>query len=128
MAESTEKKTVAERALDSDDVLERLEAKQLAAIKALRKLIDRLDDAMPNLVDDPALRKRVIDAIGDYYEQLVTTTNEFVHNLMHGGSGMVPKPSDAKGLYNFLRSFAPSGARKTVRQQDDAKPAAKKAD
>lgn len=128
MAESTEKKTVAERALDSDGVLERLEAKQLAAIEALRKLIDRLDDAMPNLVDDPALRKRVIDAIGDYYEQLVTTTNEFVLNLMHGGRGMVPKPSDAKGLSNFLRSFAPSGARKTARQQDDAKPAAKKAD
>ena len=56
MAEGTEKRTVAERALDSDDVLERLEARQLAAIEALRKLIDRLDDAMPNLVDDPALR------------------------------------------------------------------------
>ena len=97
--------------MDSDDVLERLEARQLAAIEALRKLIDRIDDAMPNLVDDSALRKKVIDAIGDYYEQLVTTTNEFVRNLMHGRTRMVPKPGDAKGLYDFLRSFAPSGAR-----------------
>ena len=55
MAESTEKKTVAERAADlSDEVLERVEARQRAAIEALRKFVDRLDDAMPNLVDDPS--------------------------------------------------------------------------
>ena len=96
MAESTEKKTVVERASDlPDEVLERLEARQLAAIEALRKLVDRLDDAMPDLVDDPALRKKVIDAIGDYYEQLVTRTNEFVRSVVRGGSGMVP--SQARG-------------------------------
>lgn len=126
MAESTEKKTVAERALDlPDEVLERLEARQLAAIEALRKLVDRLDDAMPDLVDDPALRKKVIDAIGDYYEQLVTRTNEFVRSVVRGGSGMVPKPSQGKDLYEFVRSFV-RGARETSEQkeQDDTKPAA----
>ena len=124
MAESTEKKTVAERASDqSGDILERLEAKQLAAIKALRKLVDRLDDTVPDLVDDPALRKKVIDAIGDYYEQLVTKTNEFLRSVVRGENRMVPKPGDAKDVYQFLRSFAPSGARETVNKQDAAKPA-----
>jgi hypothetical protein len=126
MAESTEKKTVVERASDlPDEVLERLEARQLAAIEALRKLVDRLDDAMPDLVDDPALRKKVIDAIGDYYEQLVTRTNEFVRSFVRGGSGMVPTQSQGKDLYEFVRSFV-RGARETSEQkeQDDTKPAA----
>jgi hypothetical protein len=38
---------------------------------------------------------------------------------------MVPKPGDAKDLYQFLRSFAPSGARETVNKQDAGKAAAR---
>jgi hypothetical protein len=77
MTESTEKKTMAERAAGlSDEVLESVETRQQAATEAMRKFIDRLDDVMPNLVDDPSVRKKVVDAIGDYYEQLAVTTNE----------------------------------------------------
>ncbi|MGO9041975.1 MAG: hypothetical protein ACLQIK_10110 [Mycobacterium sp.] len=124
MAENTEKKTAAQRASHlSDDILERLEARQLAAIQALRKLVDRLDHTLPDLVDDPALRRKVIDAIGDYYEQLVTKANEFLRSVVRGESRKVSKPGDAKDLYQFLRSFAPSGARETVNKQDAAKPA-----
>jgi len=126
MAESTEKKTVAKRASDlSDDMLEQLEAKQLAAIEALRKLVDRLDATMPDLVDDPALRRKVIDAIGDYYEQLTKKTNEFLRSVVRGESRMVPKPGDAKDLYQFMRSFTASGARETVNKQDAGKAAAR---
>ncbi len=125
MAESTEKKTVAKRASDlSDEILEQLEARQLAAIEALRKLVDRLDATMPDLVDDPALRRKVIDAIGDYYEQITKKTNEFLRGVVRGESRMVPKPGDAKDLYQFLRSFGPSGARETVNKQDAGKAAA----
>jgi hypothetical protein len=120
MAESTEKKTVVERASDvADEVLERLEARQLAAIEALRTLVGRLDEAMPGLVDDPALRKTVIDAIGDYYEQLVTTTNEFVRSVVRGENRVVPKPSEVKDLYGFLRSFM-RGGRETGEQDSKA--------
>jgi hypothetical protein len=126
MAESTEKKSVAKRASDlSDEILEQLEAKQLAAIEALLKLVDRVDAIMPDLVDDPALRRKVIDAIGDYYEQLTKKANEMLRGVVRGESRMVPKPGDAKDLYQFLRSFAPSGAREMVNKQDAGKAAAK---
>ncbi len=83
-----EEKTVAERAADlSDEVLERVEARQLAAIEALRNFVDHLNDAMPNLANDPSARKKVLDAIGDYYEQLATATNEFVAKMVHGAIG-----------------------------------------
>ncbi len=118
--------TVTERASDlPDEVLERVEATQRTAIKAMRNFVDRLDDAMPNLVDDPSVRKEVVvDAIGDYYEQLATTTNEFYRRVVRFESGMVTKPGDAaKDLYKFVRSFVRS-ASETVSEQDDAKPAA----
>ena len=88
MAESPDRQTMAKRAADlSDEVLERVEARQRAAIEALRQFLGRLDDAMPNIVDDPSVRKKVVDAIGDYYEQLATTTNEFVARLVRSAVG-----------------------------------------
>jgi hypothetical protein len=95
MAESTEQQTMAKRAADlSDEVLERVEARQHAAIEALRKFLDRLDDAVPNLVDDPSVRKKVVDAIGDYYEQLATTTNEFVAKLVRSAVGTLNESAE----------------------------------
>ena len=41
---------------------------------------------MPNVVDDPSVRKKVVDAIGDYHEQLATT-NEFVARLARSAVG-----------------------------------------
>jgi len=84
MAKGTEKQTTAKRAADlSDEVLERVEARQRAAMEALRNFVNRLGDAMPNLVDDPSGRKKVVDAIVDYYEQVAMTTNEFVARMAH---------------------------------------------
>jgi hypothetical protein len=86
MAESTEKQTMAERAETlSDEVLQRVEARQRAAIEALRKFVDRLDDALPDLGEER--RKKVLDALVDYYEQLATTTNDFVARMVRSASG-----------------------------------------
>jgi uncharacterized membrane protein len=87
MAESTDKKTMAERAEAlSDEVLESVRHRQQSMIEATRKFVDRLDEALPSLVD-PSVRKKVVDAIGDYYEQLATTTNEFVARMVRSASG-----------------------------------------
>lgn len=111
MAESKENRTAAERASDlSEEVLKRIEARQLAAIEAVRKLVDRLDDAVPDLVDDPSARKKVVGAIGDYYEQLTTTTNAYLRSAVRGASEVVSNTGDPKDLYGFLRSFVGSGS------------------
>ncbi len=128
MAENNnEKRTVAERASDlSDELLERAEARQRAAIETLRALVDRLDDATPD-VADPALRKKVLDAIGDYYEQLASTTNELLRKIVRTEIGMVTKPAEAKArtedLYGFLRSFVRGKGEPASRQDDEPKDA-----
>jgi hypothetical protein len=91
MTESTEKKTVAERAADlSDEVLESVGARQQAAIEAVRKFVDTLDEAMPNLVD-PELRKKILDAALDLAEQLATSTNEFLRSIGRSASETLKK-------------------------------------
>ena len=121
MTESNENRTAAQRASDlSEEVLKRIEARQLGAIEAVRKLVDRLDDATPDLVDDPSARKKVVDAIGDYYEQLTTTTNAYLRSAVRGASGMVSKTGDPKDLYGFLRGFVRSGS--STASKDDKGP------
>jgi len=98
---SIEKQTLAERA---DGLLERLEACQRAAVGALRQTVDRLDDAVPNLVDDPSLRKNVVVAIGDYYEQLASTTTEFIARTVRAAIGTLDeRPADSAGKANAGR-------------------------
>jgi hypothetical protein len=112
MADSTEKPTTAERAENlSDEGLERVEARQRAAIEALRRFVDRLDDAVPNLGDDPSVRKKVIDAIVDYYEQLSTTTNELVTTMVHSAIGTLPSAPRSKqtSLQFAARRHRPHG-------------------
>ena len=123
MAETNEKKSVAERASDlSDEVLEQIEARQRAAIGAMRNIIDRLDDATPDLVD-PALRKKVVDAIGEYYEQLATKTNKLVRKAVRTEIGMVTNPGNPRDLYGFLRGFVRRPGEAVSKQDDDAQPA-----
>ncbi|MGB8390464.1 hypothetical protein [Mycobacterium sp.] len=87
MAESTDKKTVAERAEAlSEEVLESVRDRQQSVIEGMRKFVDRLDDAMPDL-GDPERRKKVLDAIVDFAEQLATTTNDFVGRMVRSASG-----------------------------------------
>jgi hypothetical protein len=96
MAKSTDKKTVAKRAEAlSEEVLESLRDRQQSVIEAMRKFVDRLDDAIPSLVD-PAVRKKVVAAIGDYYEQLATTTNEVVGRMLRSAIGTAQESTAKK--------------------------------
>ena len=82
MTESTEKKTVAELATSlSEEMLASIGTGQQSVIDAVRKFVDTLDEAMPNLVD-PELRKKIIDAVLDLAEQLGNTTNEFLRSTV----------------------------------------------
>ena len=90
--ESTDKAVdVLPRAAElSDEVLESVKSGQQAAIEAVRKFVDTLDEAMPNLVD-PSLRKKILDAALDLADQLGTATNEFARSIARSASETLPK-------------------------------------
>jgi hypothetical protein len=97
--DSTDKTVdVVHRAVDlSDEVLKSVEAGQRAAIEAVRKFVDTVDEAIPALGDRPSGRETVIDAALDMADRLVTTQYEFLRSVVRNASGAVSKPGGAKG-------------------------------
>lgn len=92
---ANDQKIVAQRAAElTDSLLADLEERQRAAIESLRRFVDHLDDAVPSLLDDPAARKKVVAAVGDYYEQLAATTTELVGKLVRRALGAAATRDD----------------------------------
>ena len=96
--ESTDKAVdVVHRAVDlSDEVLKSVEAGQRAAIEAVRKFVDTVDEAIPALGDRPSRRETVIDAALDMADRLVTTQYEFLRSVVRSADRTLRKPDDAK--------------------------------
>ena len=105
MAESTEKKSAAERALDltervaglSDEVLKSLESGQRTAIDAVRKFVGTVEETMPGHGSDhPSRRNTIVDAALDMADQLVKTQYEFIRNIVTSASETLKDRGDAK--------------------------------
>jgi hypothetical protein len=96
--ESTDKTVDAvHRAVDlSDEVLKSVEAGQRAAIEAVRKFVDTVDQAIPAVGDRPSRRETVIDAALDMADRLVTTQYEFLRSVVRSADRTLRKPDDAK--------------------------------
>ena len=96
MTESSDKKSVAERAADlSDKVLDSLEARQRASIDAVRRFATTLDEVIPN-IGDPARRKTIIDAALDLADKLGTTQYEFIRSVVRNASDAISQQGATK--------------------------------
>ena len=115
MAEGNQKKTVAKRAADlSEDVLESVRDRQQTVIEAMRKFVDRLDEALPDLGEER--RKKVLDALVDFAEKVGTTTNDFVARMVRSASGTLKEGTAKKA--------AAKGTAKKAAAKRTGKPAA----
>ncbi len=97
-SESTDKTVdVVHRAADlSDEVLKSVESGQRAAIDAVRKFVDTVDEAIPARSDSPSGRETVIDAALDMADRLVTTQYEFLRSVVRSADRTLRKADDAK--------------------------------
>jgi len=74
---------VMERAAElSDEVLESVESGGRAAIGAVRKFVDTLDEALPAADDRPTRRKTIVDAALDLADRLVTVQYGFIRSVV----------------------------------------------
>ena len=80
----------------SEDVLKSVERGQRAAIEAVRRFVDTVDDALPAIGDRPSRRQTVIDAALDMADKLVTTQYDFLRNVVRDAGHSLTKPGDAK--------------------------------
>ena len=105
MAEITEKKTAAERALDlteraaglSDEVLKSVESGQRTAIEAVRDFVGAVDESMPAHGEDhPSRRNTIVDAALDMADKLVKAQYEFIRSVVSSASETLKKQGDGK--------------------------------
>ena len=91
-----QKGAVARTADLSEEVLKTVEAGQRAAIEAVRKFVDTVDEALPAIGDRPSHRQALIDAALDMADKLVTTQYDFLRSLMRSADRSLSKPGATK--------------------------------
>lgn len=67
----------------SDDVFKSLESAQRAAIEAVRKFVDVVDEAVPAIGERPSRRQEVVDAAMEMADRLVHTQYDFLRKVVH---------------------------------------------
>ena len=86
--------TVVERAADlSDEVMKTVETGQRAAIDAVRKFFDNVDEAIRG--EAGSRRETVVDAALDMAERIVAMQSEFVRSVARSADQTVRKRGDS---------------------------------
>ncbi len=82
----------------SDDVLTSLESGSRAAIEAVRKFVDVVDEALPALPhgERPSRRREIVDAAMDMADRLVKTQYEFLRNVVHSAGTALSREEEKK--------------------------------
>ena len=79
----------------SDQVLKSLESGQRAAIEAVHKFIDTVDNALPAL-EHPSRRQEVIDAAMDMADRLVHTQYDFIRDVVQNAGKALSRQDNGK--------------------------------
>ena len=82
----------------SDDVLKWLESGSRAAIEAVRKFVDVVDEALPALPhgEHPSRRREIVDAAMDMADRLVKTQYEFLRSVVYSAGTTLNREEDEK--------------------------------
>jgi len=89
----TQRKAGVDRTAEmSAEVLKAVEDGQRAAIAAVRKFVDTVDEAIPALGDRASRREQVIDAALDMADKLVTTQYEFLRSVVRSADRSLGTP------------------------------------
>ena len=80
----------------SDEVLKSLESGQRAAIEAVRKFVDTVDEALPALGDRPSRREKIVDAAMEMADRLVHTQYDFLRRVVQDAGKTLGRQDGAK--------------------------------
>jgi hypothetical protein len=80
----------------SDEVLKSLESGQRAAIDAVRKFVDTVDEKLPALGERPSKRQEIVDAAMEMADRLVHTQYDFLRNVVQSAGKALSRPDDGK--------------------------------
>ena len=77
-------------------MLKTVEAGQRAAIEAVRKFVNTVNEALPAIGDRPSRREAVIGAALDMADKLVMTQYDFLRSIVRSADRSLSKPGATK--------------------------------
>jgi hypothetical protein len=80
----------------SEDVLDSVEKGQRAAIEAVRKFIDTVDQALPAHGEGPSKRQEIVDSAMEMADRLVHTQYDFIRKVIDSAAKSLGKSGDEK--------------------------------
>jgi hypothetical protein len=80
----------------SDEVLDSIESGQRAAIDAVRKFVDTVDNALPMHGEGTSKRQEVIDSAMEMSDRLVHTQYQFIRKVVDSAGKALSKPGGSK--------------------------------
>jgi myosin-crossreactive antigen len=81
----------------SDEVLESVESGQRAAIEAVHKFVDTVDEKLPSLGDEhPSRRQEIVDAALEMADRLVHTQYDFLRKVVDSAGKALSRTDDGK--------------------------------
>ena len=76
----------------SDEVLKSLESAQRAAIDAVRRFVETVDEALTKADERLSRRETIVEAALDMADKLVTAQYDFLREVVHTADRMATKP------------------------------------
>ena len=80
----------------SEEVLDSVEAGQRAAIEAVHKFVDVVDQALPAYGEGPSRRQEVVDSAMEMADRLVHTQYDFIRKVIDSAGKSLSRSDGAK--------------------------------
>jgi hypothetical protein len=80
----------------SDEVLDSVEKGQRAAIEAVRKFVDTVNEALPPHAEGPSRRQEVVDSAMEMADRLVHTQYDFIRKVIDSAGKSLTRSDGAK--------------------------------
>lgn len=80
----------------SDEVLKSLESGQRAAIEAVRKFVDTVDEKLPAHGEGPSGRQEIVDSAMEMADRLVHTQYDFLRNVVQSAGKALGRSGNGK--------------------------------
>jgi hypothetical protein len=96
-AASSRPSTVVDRTTEmSEEVLDSVEKGQRAAIEAVRKFIDTVDQALPAHGEGPSRRQEIVDSAMEMADRLVHAQYDFIRMVIDSAAKPLGRSGDGK--------------------------------
>ncbi len=108
----------------ADRVIDSVAEAERTALEAVRRFLDTVNKAFPDVGPDGGQRQRIIDSAFRMTDELVGTSNQLAHRLVKAGSEAAKRaPVSGTGARRAVRRVTKAPARKTAATKAPAKKA-----